>query len=399
MSHFKALEMQPDDPIFGIVPLFLADKREEKINLSIGAYQDDSGITTLLKSVAKAERIILEERSPKNYLPIAGDPGFCRAIEELIYGKERGYLGEKGVSSAQTIGASGALRLGAEILKKAGVESIALSEPSWANHEALMKSGGLEVARYRYYDAEMKSIDFTGMIRSIEGMPKNSALLLHACCHNPTGCDLNEEQWKALSHIARERGLIPFFDCAYHGFSRGLDEDIAPVRLFARDGHELLVAYSFSKNMGLYGERAGALSCVIDRIGGWELLQSNFKKLIRATYSSSPIHAAKIPYTILSDEALKGEWFSEVDEMRSRILSVRELLLRKLSLRGEESRYSFLKRQSGMFSFTGLTKEQVKRIKEEFAVYMPASGRINVAGLNGENIDHFVHALLAVGSS
>lgn len=397
MSLFDTLELQPDDPIFGIIPLFRADERSDKINLSVGVYNDENGVTPVLDTVKKAEKRIAQQDCSKIYLPISGDPSFCEVTEALVFGNDHPVLQEKRVNSAQTIGASGALRLGAEFLVDLGVKSAAISSPTWANHQSLMKSGGLEVKQYTYYDATQKDIDFEGMVDSIKKLPPNSAILMHSCCHNPTGYDPSEEQWQILSRTIKECQLFPFFDCAYQGFKNSLDGDAYPIRLFAQEGHDLLVAYSYSKNMGLYGERAGALCCVSKNNDSAKIVQSYFKKLIRANYSSPPIHSAKIVHTILCDPTLEQEWIEEVTEMRSRIHSVRGKLISKITSQPGGERYNFLKKQCGMFSFTGLNKEQVQRLRDDFAVYMPGNGRINVAGLNDKNIDYFVDAFVKVG--
>lgn len=396
MTLFDDLQMQPDDPIFGIVPIYKADPRPEKINLSVGAYQDENGITTVLNTVKKAEKLIEERPKSKNYLPIGGNPEFCNETEFLIYGPEHPAITERRVNSVQTVGASGALRLGAEFLKTIGVEKVAISDPTWANHRALMTSGGLSVSSYTYYDSATKSLDFDGMLRSIQEFPENTAILMHSCCHNPTGLDPTPEQWHLLSSKIKERKLIPFFDCAYQGFKTSLDEDAYPIRLFAQEGHHLLVAYSFSKNMGLYGERAGALSCVSRHADTAAIVQSYFKRLIRANYSSPSIHAAAIVHTVLSDPSLKAEWEHEVSTMRLRIQSMRNALIDKVSSLPDGEKYGYLKDQCGMFGYTGLSSDQVQKIRDEYAIYMPSSGRINVAGLNENNIDHFIKAFAVV---
>jgi aspartate/tyrosine/aromatic aminotransferase len=399
MSLFDALKMQPDDPIFGIVPIFKADPRDNKINLSVGVYQDETGVTKVLDTVREAETLIEKKHLSKNYLPISGNAAYCKETETLIYGHDHPSLAENRVNTVQTVGASGALRLGAEFLCHIGVTSIAICNPSWANHRALATSGGLKVSTYTYYDSENKSLNFDGMIKSIEQLPKNSAILMHACCHNPTGLDPSPEQWQILSSTIKERELIPFFDCAYQGFKTSLDEDVYPIRLFAQEGHQLLVAYSFSKNMGLYGERAGALSCVSKHTNTSAIIQSYFKKIIRASYSSPAIHSATIVHTILSSKAMKSKWIDEVSTMRLRIRQVRNSLISELCASENGKSYQFLKKQCGMFSYTGLTKEQVQQMRDDFAIYMPFSGRINVAGLNDNNLGGFLKAYETVSHS
>ncbi|MEM1282400.1 MAG: amino acid aminotransferase [Chlamydiota bacterium] len=396
MTLFNDLQMQPADPIFGIVTLFKADTRSAKMNLSVGAYQDESGVTPVLNTVKKAEKLIEERPKTKSYLPISGNAEFCREAEFLIYGHDHPAIIEKRVNTAQTIGATGALRIGGEFLKNIGVETIAISNPSWPNHKGVMTNARLNVSTYTYYDAETKGLDFEGMLRSIQELPENTAILLHTCCHNPTGLDPTPEQWQLLSATIKEHKLIPFFDCAYQGFKTNLDEDAYPIRLFAQQGHNLMVAYSFAKNMGLYGERAGVLSCVSDHADSTAIIESYLKKLIRASYSNPPIHSAEIVHTILSESTLKKEWVEEVASMRLRIHKIRDTLMSKMCSLQNGENYQFLKDQCGMFGYIGLNSDQVQHIRDEYAVYMTNNGRINVAGLNNNNINGFIHAFRSV---
>lgn len=396
MSLFDTLELQPADPILGIPPLYKADPRPKKINLSVGIYQNEKGETPVLDVVRKAEALIAAEKSDKNYLPITGDPLYCKEVEYLLYGAQHSVIEEKRVATVQAIGGSGALRLGAELLRRMGVELIAICDPSWTNHAQLMRNGGLTVSTYPYYDPKNKGLDFAAMIRALEQLPKNSAVLLHTCCHNPTGIDPSPEQWKILSTLFKRRGLIPFFDSAYQGFKTNLEEDVYPVRLFSQEGHRLLTAYSFAKNMGLYGERAGALSCVTRNANSTEIIYSHLKILIRSSYSSPPIHTAAIVRTVLSDPALSKEWSGEVDVMRKRIDMIRDSLVTKLSSLPFGSEFTFLNNQSGMFSYTGLSKEQVQKMRDDHAIYMLSSGRINVSALNKSNMEDFIRAIVSV---
>lgn len=399
MSLFDPLEMQAEDPIFGILSHYRADQRLKKINLSVGVYQNENGVTPVLNTVRKAEAFLATQKSGKEYLPISGDPSYCRAVELLIFGGDHTALEQKRVTTVQTIGGSGALRIGAEFLHRIGVERLALPEPSWANHRPLMVNGGLSVSTYSYYNPSDKNLDFAGMLKSIEKLPKNSAILLHACCHNPTGVDPSPAQWQILSAVIKKCGLIPFFDCAYIGFKTGLEEDAYPVRLFSQEGHCCLIACSFAKNMGLYGERAGALCFVGASASSAAIVQSYLKILIRSSYSNPPIHSAAIVRTILNDPDLSKEWCEEVATMRARICAIRHSLIEKLGSHFCNGEYEFLKNQYGMFSYIGLTGEQIGKLRDNHAIYMTGNGRINVAGLNTANLDTFIEAFLSVRES
>ncbi|MEC7839738.1 MAG: amino acid aminotransferase [Chlamydiota bacterium] len=396
MTLFDSIEMLPDDPIFGLVPLFNADTRPEKINLSVGSYKDSDGKALVLTAVRKAEEKILEQQLNKEYQPIDGDPTYRHETLKLIFGESSFLVKNEGVYAAQTVGASGALRIGAEFLHQRGIKTIAVSTPTWSNHLALLGRGGLEILKYSYYDEKIHDIDFAKMCDSIRELPRNSAILLHGCCHNPTGIDPTIEQWKELSKIIKECSLVPFFDFAYQGFKEELDLDAQGIRIFAEDGHQMLVAYSYSKNFGLYGERAGALCAVTHDKEISTKVQSNIKKIIRGSYSSPSLQSARIVKTVLTTPELKSEWIEELANMRNRIFDTRNALIAKLHANGNIGDFQFMNKQRGMFGFMGLAKDQVLMLQNEHAIYMPSSGRINIAGLNPHNIVTFIEALKEV---
>lgn len=399
MGQFDTLNLLPPDPIFGLIPLFQKDPNPNKINLGVGSFKDDEGKSTVLNVVRKAETLIEQKRYPKDYQSIQGNPCYCQETSKLILGENHPILSENRITTTQTVGASGALRIGAELLVKLGIEEIALSNPTWANHKALMSAGGLKINSYAYYNKETNDLDFSAMKQSIENLPNKSAILLHACCHNPTGMDPTYDQWKEISQLIKEKEILPFFDSAYQGFKEDIEKDASAMRLFAEEGHEFLVAYSYSKNMGLYGERAGALACITTESGNAPVVQSHINKIIRSSYSSPSLHPAQIVSAVLSDENLKNEWIEEVASMRNRIINMRVHLIQALDQLSLGEYYQFLHKQQGMFSFLGLQKEEVIKLRDEYAIYMPDSGRINIAGLNQKNLDYFIQALTTVRKS
>jgi len=393
MTLLNSIEMLPDDPIFGLIPLFNADSRSEKINLSVGSYKDANGNPLVLSSIRKAEEHIIAQQLNKEYQPIDGDPTYRHETLKLIFGENSSLVKNEGVYAAQTIGASGALRIGAEFLQQMGISKIAVSSPTWANHMALLGRAGLEVLDYSYYNDKTHDLEYDNMCMSIRALPRNSAILFHGCCHNPTGIDPTPEQWQELSQIVKETGLIPFFDFAYQGFRNNLDEDAQGIRIFAADGHQMLVAYSYSKNFGLYGERVGAICTVTHDKEISEKVKSNIKRIVRGNYSSPPLHSARIVKTVLTTPELKSEWLEELANMRNRIHDTRKALIAKLHSNGNIGDFQFMSKQRGMFGFMGLSKDQVQMLRNEHGIYMPNSGRINIAGLNPHNISTFIDAL------
>ncbi len=392
---FNHVAPAPPDPILDLTIAFNQDTRPTKVNLSVGLYRNEELATPVLKCVKKVEKALLEKEKSKEYLPIDGDKGYVAKVGALIFG-EFFWMGEsKRIYGAQTAGGTGALRLGADFLKQEVGERIAISDPTWPNHSGVFNRAGMKVEIYPYYDFQKQKLDFDRCMQFFKGLTPGTAVLLHACCHNPTGADLTMEQWQKLSRLFLENGLLPFFDMAYQGFSQGIEEDAAPLRLFVREGHEMVVAYSVSKNFGLYGERTGALFIVSESEDVAQKSGSKARAIIRTTYSNPPRHGAKIVLEILSDPQLKKEWEGEVDGMRKRVCEMRQMFAGALG-RSSKKDFRFLADCSGMFCYTGLDKEQVQRLNREFGIYMTGDGRINVVGLNQKNLKYVVDAIAEV---
>jgi aspartate/tyrosine/aromatic aminotransferase len=394
---FEKIVAAPADPILGLTEEFKKDTRADKINLGVGIYKTNEGNTPVLKCVKKAEEIILKNETTKSYLPIVGSPEYGSLVRELIFGKDSEILAANLARTTQAPGGTGALRIGADFLKQQNVTTkIWISDPTWANHFQVFGAAGIETAKYSYYDKETKGLDFEGMKASLSQAKEGDAVLLHACCHNPTGIDPTKEQWEELAKFCAERKLLPFFDFAYQGFGNGIDEDAFGIRTFVKYNKEVLIASSFSKNFGLYNERIGALTIVSPDTDIADRVFSQMKISVRSNFSNPPAHGALIVTTILSNPELRAMWEEEVKEMRDRIKEMRELFVSKLSSLGVKTDFSFISKQYGMFSFSGLTKEQVARLKEEFGIYIVGSGRISVAGITTSNIDPLCKALAAV---
>lgn len=381
----------PDDPILGLIPLYNQDPRPEKMNLAIGGYKDGNGLPVVMNAVRKAELALYEQHLNKEYLPIDGDPLFRSETIKLIFGQDSSLIPANSIHCAQTIGASGALTVGAEFLKELNIHSIAISDPTWTNHSSLFHHAGLQITEYSYYDRITHEINFEKMCDSINRLPQGTAILLQTCCHNPTGCDPTEEQWEYLSSLIDDRGLFPFFDCAYQGFDRGIAEDTRGIRIFTKKNIPLCIAYSYSKNFGLYGERVGALCTITGNSDSIEV-RSHINRLIRGNYSSPPLQGARIVTTILTNPELKNEWNIQLDQMRERIYTMRLSLADKLAKKISED-FDFVKKQRGMFGFIKTNPDQIMALREQYGIYMPLSGRISIPGLTEHNIDAFVDAL------
>ena len=395
MSWFSSVEMAPADPILGLTEKFKADSNPAKANLGVGVYQDASGKLPLLGSVAEAERRVASAPEPKPYLPIDGLAAYNQAVKELVFGTGSPVI--ERVATVQALGGTGALRVGAEFLK--GVvpgAKVLLSDPSWENHGALFSAAGCVVESYRYYDADARAIDAAGMLADLRNAERGTIVVLHACCHNPTGYDLNEEQWGEVIEVVRERELVAFLDMAYQGFSRGLEEDGQVVRRFAEAGLQFVCATSFSKSFALYGERDGALSIVCADAAEAKRVLSQLKPVIRTLYSNPPTHGARLVAEVLGDPQLRTQWEIELGEMRDRIKDMRAALVAGLKAEGITDDISFITDQVGMFSYSGLRKDQMVRLREEFSVYGTDKGRICVAALNPKNIEHVAKAIAAV---
>ncbi len=384
------------DPIFGLTVMYDADKRPDKINLGVGQYRNDQLITPVLESVKLAETFLLREEESKEYLPIAGDSAYLNKVGALVFG-EFFWAGEgKRVCAVQTVGGTGALRVGGEFLKQEVGERVAISDPTWPNHRGVFTRCGMTVEAYPYYDIRTNHLEFDRMLQYLKKLTPGTAVLLQPCCHNPTGADLSLEQWKLVLKLFKENGLLPFFDFAYQGFGSSIEEDAKVIRLFTAEGMEMLVACSHSKNFGLYSERVGALYIVSESSKTAESVLSKLKTIVRTNYSNPPRHGVAIVAHILSTPMLKKMWEQEVLGMHTRIEQLRRSFVEALTSRSLKRNYLFLTDRVGMFCFSGLKKEEVERLQKEFAIYMPLDGRINIAGLSNENLLTVVDAITEV---
>jgi len=397
VSHFASVEMTPGDPILGLTEAFVADSRPGKVNLGVGIYYDETGRIPVLRAVRQVEEALAKESLPRGYLPIDGLPAYTQATQKLVFGPDSSLLAAGRVATSQTIGGSGALRVGAELLRKALPKAkVAISSPSWENHRVVFNAAGFEVVDYAYYDAATNGLDFAGMLADLNKLEPGTVVLLHACCHNPTGVDLSVEQWKQVVALVKDRKLMPFIDMAYQGFDKGIDADAAAVRLFAASGIDsFVVANSYSKSFSLYGERVGALSIVGATRDEALRVQSLVKRIIRSIYSSPSTHGGALVAGVLNSAELRALWEQELTEMRERIHAMRAGMVEKLAAHGAPQ-FGFIQQQAGMFSYSGLSKAQVDRLREEHAIYAIGTGRICVAALNRNNLDTVVAAVAAV---
>nr|WP_320125984.1 amino acid aminotransferase [uncultured Shewanella sp.] len=394
---FSQVLLAPADPILGLTDTFKADPRQDKVNLGVGIYKDEAGQTPVLTSVKKAEAILLEQEKTKNYLGIEGVQAYNHVVQTLLFGEGSALITSGRAATAQAPGGTGALRIAAEfLLRNTDSHTIWVSNPTWANHQNIFETAGLAVKEYGYYKAEAHDIDFDTMMTDLSHANAGDVVLLHGCCHNPTGIDLTLAQWELVAQLCADKKLVPLFDFAYQGFGAGIEEDAAGLRLVASKVPELLVANSFSKNFGLYNERIGAVTVVAEDADAAVRAFSQVKRTIRANYSNPPAHGALIVSTILNDAALKAMWVQEVKEMRERIAEMRTLFVDSLKAEGVTQDFSFISRQNGMFSFSGLNKTQVARLKDEFGVYIVGSGRISVAGMTKTNMPVICKAIAQV---
>ncbi|KAI9711875.1 MAG: aspartate transaminase aat1 [Chrysothrix sp. TS-e1954] len=385
--------------ILGITEAFKADSHPEKINLGVGAYRDDKGKPYVLPSVKSAEKRVVESGLDKEYAGITGVPAFTKAAALLAYGADSKALSEDRVAITQSISGTGALRIGGAFMQRfyPGSKTIYIPTPSWANHNAVLKDSGLQVEKYRYYNADTIGLDFDGMVADIKTMPKGSIVLLHACAHNPTGVDPTQEQWRAISEAVKEGNHYPFFDMAYQGFASGdTNMDAFPVRYFIEQGHTLCLAQSFAKNMGLYGERVGAFSIVCESSEEKKRVDSQIKILVRPLYSNPPVHGARIASEILNDATLNQQWLGEVKGMADRIISMRALLKDNLEKLGSKHDWSHITSQIGMFAYTGLKANQMDALAKEHSVYATKDGRISVAGITSDNVKRLAESIYKV---
>lgn len=394
---FSQITAAPADPILGLTEAFKADPRTDKVNLGVGIYKDEAGQTPVLKSVKLAEAKLLEEEKTKSYLGIEGVALYNQAVQQLLFGKDNAIIADGRAVTAQAPGGTGSLRVAAEfVLSNTDSKTIWISNPTWANHKNIFETAGLEIKEYSYYRAETHDLDFDAMMTDLQQASEGDLVLLHGCCHNPTGIDLNINQWQQVAKLCAEKGLVPLFDFAYQGFGTGIEEDAQGLRAVAALVPELLVANSFSKNFGLYNERIGAVTLVAKDSESAVRAFSQVKRTIRANYSNPPAHGAMIVSTILNDGGLNALWQQELTEMRQRIASMRTLFVESLKAEGVDRDFSFISRQNGMFSFSGLNKEQVARLKDDFGVYIVGSGRISVAGMTKTNMPVICKAIAKV---
>jgi aromatic-amino-acid transaminase len=394
---FAAVTMAPRDPILGITEAFNADQNPGKVNLGVGVYYDENGKVPLLECVKAAEKQMTEKVAPRPYLPIDGLAAYDKAVQGLVFGADSAVIADKRAVTVQALGGTGALKLGADFLKRFSPDSeVWISDPSWENHRALFESAGFTVNNYAYYDEATHGVNFAGMLADLQAMPRGAIVVLHACCHNPTGADLTQEQWTQVIELVTGNGLIPFLDMAYQGFADGIAEDGAVVRRFADAGGPLLVSNSFSKSFSLYGERVGALSMVAASSEEAARVLSQLKRVIRTNYSNPPLHGGQVVATVLSTPDLRALWEDELAGMRVRIREMRDLLVAKLAEKAPGRDFSFVRDQRGMFSYSGLTKPQAEALRTAHSVYVVDTGRICVAALNKMNIDKVVDAIVEV---
>ena len=389
MSMFSAVEMAPRDPILGLNEHFAADSNPKKVNLGVGVYYDDNGKLPLLACVQKAEQAMMEKPSARGYLPIDGIAAYDSAVQALVFGAQSPSVQAKRVATVQCLGGTGGLKVGADFLKRLNPQAkVLISDPSWENHKALFTQAGFDVQAYPYYDAQALGVDFPKMLASLASADSGTIVVLHACCHNPTGYDITPSQWKQVVETVKAKGLTAFLDMAYQGFGHGIAEDGAVIDLFVQAGLSFFVATSFSKSFSLYGERVGALSVHCETADEAAKVLSQLKIAIRTNYSNPPIHGGSVVAAVLNNPEWRRLWEGELAEMRVRIKEMRQKLVEGLKAAGVQRDMGFITQQIGMFSYSGLSKDQMIRLRNEFGVYGTDTGRMCVAALNSKNIDH-----------
>ncbi|BCQ53900.1 amino acid aminotransferase [Burkholderia gladioli] len=397
MSLFSAVELAPRDPILGLNEAFNADTRPTKVNLGVGVYTNEEGKIPLLRAVADAEKARVAAGLPRGYLPIDGIAAYDAAVQKLLLGKDSALIAAGRVVTAQAIGGTGALKIGADFLRTLNPSAkVAISDPSWENHRALFETAGFKVEAYPYYDAATHGVNFDAMLAALNSYEAGTIVVLHACCHNPTGVDLSDAQWAQVVEVVKARQLVPFLDIAYQGFGEDLEADAAAVRLFAAADLNVFVSSSFSKSFSLYGERIGALSIITSSKDEATRVLSQLKRVIRTNYSNPPTHGGALVSAVLASPELYASWVQELGEMRDRIRAMRNGLVERLKASGVDRDFGFINAQRGMFSYSGLTAAQVDRLREEFGIYAVSTGRICVAALNTRNIDAVAAAVAAV---
>jgi len=391
---WKSIEAAPADSILGLTEAFKSDPNPAKVNLGVGVYKDGEGRTPVLSCVKEAERILLTEESSKSYLPISGDPVYGREVQKLLFGETSEVISGKRAATVHAPGGTGALRVGGDLLKKfAPTAKVWVSKPTWANHLGVFRSAGFELGEYTYYDPATKAVDFTGMIDSLQPIPAGDIVLLHACCHNPSGVDLTGDQWRQVAAIAKKKGWTAFLDFAYQGFGESVEADRRAIEEFAATGLDFLVSSSFSKNFGLYNERTGAFTIVCPTAEEAVTAMSHLKATVRVIYSNPPAHGGLVVAKILSTPQLREQWLGELAQMRDRIKAMRGALVEGLASRGVAGDFSYITAQRGMFSFSGLSDEIVQWLRANKSIYVVGGGRINLAGLTSANIDYVCDAI------
>jgi aromatic-amino-acid transaminase len=384
--------MAPSDPILGVTEAYVADQNPKKVNLGVGVYYDNDGKIPVLECVRHAESERLKAVAPRGYLPIDGIAAYDRAVQELVFSKQK-----PNIVTVQALGGTGGLKIGADFLRQVSPQAqVWISDPSWENHRQLFEAAGFVVKNYAYYDPKTHGLDFEGMKRSLDALPAGAIVVLHTCCHNPTGVDLTQEQWQAVLEIVKARGLIPFLDLAYQGFADGLEADAYAARLFAEGMSPVFLSSSFSKSFSLYGERVGALSVVTGSEEEAKRVLSNLKRIVRTNYSNPPTHGGQIVATVLGNPQLTSLWDRELGAMRERIKAMRKEFVAGIHKRVPGADWSFILRQRGMFSYTGLTRDQVLTLRKENAIYTIETGRVCVAALNSKNVDYVADAIAKV---
>jgi len=397
MNLFSSVQLAPKDPIFGLTEAYNADQRPTKVNLGVGVYYTDEGKVPLLRAVLEAEKEVVAKEAPRAYIPIEGPNPYNSAVQNLLFGKDSSLIQAGRVVTAECLGGTGALRVGGDFVKRLEpTAKAAISSPSWENHRGIFEAAGYDVLEYTYFDPKTRGVDFDGMVQSLESFPAKTLVILHACCHNPTGADLTKAQWQTIISICQQKQLIPFLDIAYQGFADGIEEDGAAVRMFADSGMSFFVSSSFSKSFSLYGERVGALSIVTQSKEESARVLSQLKRVIRTNYSNPPTHGAAIVATVLNSPKLRQMWEDELAQMRDRIKSMRQGLKEKLAAAGALQDFSFIEAQRGMFSYSGLSADQVAKLQEQDGIYALSTGRICVAALNTKNIDRVAQAIARV---
>lgn len=394
---FENVQIAPPDPILGLTETFKADPNPDKINLSVGVYQDANGQTPVLETVKEAESRILTQEDSKGYLPMTGEPVYCARVQELLFGEGHEIIDSKRAATAQCPGGTGALRVAGDYLHTLHPGAkIWLSDPTWANHNTIFDAAGLTCEKYAYRDPKTNGLDFDAMYESIKKIPKGDAILLHGCCHNPTGIDPTPEQWSQIGDLLAAQGVLPLVDFAYQGLANGIEEDRAGLLALTKKVKQMLICSSFSKNFGLYRERTGALTVVADDAPQANTVMSQVKLRIRYNYSNPPSHGGQIVAVVLSDKELRAQWIEEVADIRNRINEMRHLFVKTLKEKGVTQDFSSIIEQNGMFSFSGLTKDQVQQLREKYSIYIVNSGRINVAGMTPDNMDRLCEAIKSV---